>query len=315
MKKNFEIKVPGTDFIIKSNTIYTVLPKPDPNAPDGFREHGTTKVIHPAISNVVGAPYSEEMGVWDTGFYPFSPCLNGMSSKEKEDYVELVTENIVKPIEEIKGQNILHHSNNKFYDDFVINLYNKVSFNTEDPTQLLGLYFAVLSKQLCPKQHLGNPKFKYAAYQVVNREKEISNKEQVSIDKTKAVGEFYKLMNSNKEKLQILLKYLNISSTIIDDEDTFITVFNRFMEDKQDGYRNSKIFLDTLGKFETKEGEEELYIFKALNELYDKDILKNFKSEYFLEGHNLGNSIKHAAMLVASKPELKKLVTESMPQD
>lgn len=312
MKKEFEIKVPGTDFVIKSNTIYTVLPKPDPNAPDAFREHGTTKIIHPDISNTVGAPYSEEMGVWDTGFYKFSPCLAGMNAQEKEDFVKIVNEHIVQPIEEIKGQGVLDHKNNKFYDDFVITLYNKVSFNTEDPFQLLGLYFSVLSKQLCPKQHLGNPNFKFAAYQVVNREKEISNKEQISIDKTKAVGEFYKMLNSNKTKLENILNYLNISSTVIEDEDTFITIFNRYLEDRQDGYRNGKLFLDTLEKFNTKSGEEELYIYKALDTLYGLGKLKLIKQEYYLNDFNLGSSLKIAAMTAVNNPNIKKLITELM---
>lgn len=308
--KKFEIKVPETDFIIKSDTIYTVIPKPDPNAPDAFREHGTTKIIHPDISDTIGAPYSTEMGVWDTGFYEFSPCLVGMNSDEKEAFISLVTKAIVEPIEQIKGKGTLEHRNNEFYDELVIPLYNKVSFNTADPMQLLGLYFAVLSKQLCPKDNVGNPNFKYAAYQVVNREKEVTNLEQIKIDNTKAIGEFYKLMSTDKEKLSIIMKYLNISSTVLEDEDTFISVFSNYLEDKQDGYRNSKIFLQQLNKFDTAEGQEELYIYEALSKLYDQKKLKLFKQEYYLGTHNLGGSIKHAAMTALVNPEIQKLITE-----
>lgn len=316
MKTNFEIKIPGMDFAIKSNTIYTVIPKPDPNAPDGFKEHGTTKLIHPEVTNTVAAPFDVDMGVWDTGFYEFSPCLRGLSKKEQEDHVKLVRKHIVEPVEKIKGDGTLDHSDkNTFFDDFPIALYNKVSFNTADPMQLLMLYLVILGKELAPKEVAGHPQFKKADYQVVNREKEISNKQQIEIDKGKAMGEFYTLLKSDKEKLSIVLTYLGVSTTSMQDEDTFMTVFQRFLNDKQDGYRNSKIFLDTLDKFSSKDGEEELYIYKSLNELYDKGELKVFKQEYYLREHNLGNSVKHAAMFVATKPELKKLVVELNADD
>jgi len=311
MKTEFEIKIPGIDFVIKSDTIYTVIPKPDPNAPDGFKEHGTTKLIHPDVTNTVAAPFDVEMGVWDTGFYELSPCLRGMDKKEQEEHVKLVRKYIVEPVEKIKGVGTLDHSaKNTFFDDFPIALYNKVSFNTADPLQLLMLYLVILGKDLAPKELSGHPQFKKAAYQVVNREREISNKQQIEIDKGRAIGEFYALLKSDKKKLGILLTYLGVSTTSMQDEDTFITVFQRFLNDKQDGYRNSKIFLDTLDKFSSKEGEEELYIYDSLNQLYDKGELKVFKQEFFLREHNLGNSIKHAAMFVSTKPELKKLVVE-----
>ena len=316
MNTKFEIKVPGMDFIIKSDTIYTVIPKPDPNAPDGFKEHGTTKLIHPDVTNTVAAPFDVDMGVWDTGFYTYSPCLKGMSEEEKKSHVDSVNKHIVEKVELIKGKGVLRHgADNNFFDDFPITLYNKVSFNTAEPLQLLMLYLVVLGRDLAPKEYVGHPLFKKAAYQVVNREKEISNKQQIEIDKSKAIGKFHGLLNSDRDKLAIILSYLGISNTSIEDDDTFITVFTRFLNDKDDGYRNSKIFLDTITKFSDKDGEEELYIFKALQELSAKGDLKVFKQEYYLGEHNLGNSIKHAAMYASSKPDIKKLIMETQAED
>lgn len=316
MNTDFEIKVPGMDFVIKSNTIYTVIPKPDPNAPDGYKEHGTTKLIHPDVTNTVSAPYDINMGVWDTGFYSLSPCLRGLSEKEKEAHVANVQEHIVDKIEQIKGKGALdHNSKNDFFDNFPITLYNKVTFNTAEPGQLLMLYLALLNREVAPKEYVGHPLFKKAAYQVVNREKEISNKQQIEIDKSIAIGEFYKLLKSDTEKLSIILRYLGISTTTIKDENTFMTVFTRFLEDKQDGYRNSSTFLNTLKKFTGDDGEEELYIYKSLNDLYDQGELKLFKQEFFLGEYNLGNSIKHAAMYVVNKPEIKKLIMEKTTED
>jgi len=312
----FEITVPGTDFVIKSDTIYTVLPKPDPSAPDGFREHGTTKIIHPDVGVTHGAPYDSDMEIWDTGFYPFSPCLKGMSEIDKAKHLKDTAEFIVKPVESIKGKDILlHNANNKFFDEFAITLANKVVFNTGNPIELLSLYFSILSKELCPKANVGNPMFKQASYMVVNRDTEISNKEQIEIDNARATGEFYTLLKSDKEKLTKIFKYLRIADTSIEDEQTFISIFNRFLRDKQDGYRNSKIFLEHLDKFSKEAGEEELHLFSMISNLYDKKEIELVKSEYYIKGINLGASLKHAAMTAAKLPEVKKLIVELSSSD
>lgn len=308
---DFIIKVPGTTFEIKSNTIYTVKPKPDPTAPDGFREHGTTKVIHPDIGDTITAPFDIDMGVWNTGFYDHAPCLRGIQLKEKNDHLSNVIKHIVTPVEEIKGKGALrHNADNTFFDEFVVTLTNKMAFNTAEPLQLLALYVAVLGKQLAPSDEVGNPAFKHASFQVVNRDKEISTREQSTIDSGRAMGEFYYLLKTDKEKLLTIFKYLNISDTLIVEPDVFISVFNRFLTDRQDGYRNGKIFLDHVEKFSTEAGEKELQIFEMLNDLYKAKEVKVIKKEYYLKSKNLGNSLKHAAAKVAIDDELHKLVIE-----
>ena len=118
------------------------------------------------------------------------------------------------------------------------------------------------------------------------------------------------MLKSDKEKLLTIFRYLKVSDTLIQDEGTFITVFNRFLNDKEDGYRNGKIFLEHVDRFATEEGEEELNAFKLLNDLYAQKQVKVIKKEYYLKNINLGNSLKHAATKVANDPELYKLVLE-----
>lgn len=311
-KKNFQLKVPGTNFVIKSNTIYTLKPKPDPNAPDGFKKHGTTKVIHPEIGDTISMPFDTEMGVWDTGFYDYSPCLRGMDPQEREKFIEDVNEIIVKPVESIKGQDRLRHTaDNQFFDEYVVTLANKMAFNTANPLELFGLYLSLLGKQICPSDQVGNPAYKHAAFQVVDREKQRSSEEESSINNSKAIGKFYMLLQTDKDKLLNIFDYLGISRTAILDEETFITVFNKYLEDKQDGYRNGKIFLEHVAKFSTEDGEEELNAYSMLNDLYKKgDAVKVVRKEFYLKEHNIGNTIKHGAAKVVNDKELYKLLIE-----
>jgi hypothetical protein len=184
-------------------------------------------------------------------------------------------------------------------------------FNTAEPLQLLMLYIAVLGNQLAPKEQVGNPAFKHAAFQVVNRDKEISNKEQSNIDNSKATGEFYMLLQNDKNKLLKIFRYMGISRTTIQDEDTFITVFNKFMNDKTDGYRNGKIFLEHVNKFKTEQGENELNVFDILSTLVDKGVVKIVRQEYYFNGTNLGNTLKNAAYKVVNDEKLHVEVIEA----
>jgi hypothetical protein len=314
--KDFEITVPGTKFKILPNRIYTVLPKSDGSAPDGFKDHGTTKVLHPDVGVTMNPPFSIAMQVWDTGFFEFSPCLNGMTEEQKEAHLAVTKEHLVEPVERLRGEGYLkHNKDNANLDDLVIPLANKTSFNSNDPLQRLALYFAVLGKELCPKELEGSPLYRQAAYVVVNRENVIANKEQKGIDESRAMGEFYSLLKTDKSKLVKIFKYLGISSTSIEDENTFITVFNRFLQDREDGFRNSTIFLNSIAKFKTKEGLEELHLFQLISDLYTKGEIKIIRSEYHLKDIVLGSTIKHSSMFAVSNPEVKKMIVELSAQE
>jgi hypothetical protein len=260
------------------------------------------------VGDVVTAPFDISMGVWDTGFYEHSPCLRGMDKESVRKHITQTQKHIVAPVERLKGAGTLnHHENNKFFDTFVINLENKVIFNTAEPLQLLMLYLAVLGRQLAPKAEVGNPQFRPASFQVVNRDREVSNREQIDIDTSKATGEMYRLLFSDKDKLLKIFKYLGISRTAIQDENTFITVFNRYLQDKTDGYRNGKIFLDNMARFSTEEGENELNIYHMLNDLQSADVIKIVRQEYYLGDRNLGNTLKTAAQMVVRDDSLQRV--------
>lgn len=310
----FEIKVPQTNFVLKSDSIYQIQPKTDASAPDGFKEFGTSKIISPNIGNTVHAPYNDTMQVWDTGFYKSSPIYRGLSEAEREKMVEMLEKYIVKPVEELKGEGTLHHQNNEFYDDFGIDLRAYRVFNTNDVLQRLALYLAVLGKEVAPKDQESNPLFKSAQYVVVNKEEAVNVRQEREMERNEAIGIFYALMNSDKEKLHDLLDYLNISSSKTTDKATLNTVFNRWLSDKTSGYQNSKIFIETYNKFDDEEGTEELYMYKKLKELEAKGYIKSKRGEIFLDGNPIGANHKLAASYLMSNSDQRRKFAELAQQ-
>lgn len=313
----FEFQVPGTDFSIKANTIYKVTTKVDPEAPDGFVEHKTTKVIHPDVTTSVGAPYDVGMEAWNTGFYKSSPCLRGMSDEQKEAIIKVLTEHIVKPVEAIKGEGRLSHDkSNEFWDSFRIPLGTEIVFNTANPIELLQLYLAILGKNLAPKEMENHPNFKKAQFCVVNNEDAVSVKQERDLEKLEANGLFYTLYQSDKDKLFKLMDYLGIVSSDKTDMATLSSAFMAHLEDKSpSGYQNSKIFIDTFNKFSTERGEQELYLYGILKELYKKNIVRVVRGEVYLDDISLGNSFKLAAEAAAQDLEITKKLVELSQND
>ncbi len=313
----FEFQVPGTDFSIKANTIYKVTSKLDPEAPDGFVENKTTKVIHPDVTTSVGAPWDTAMEAWNTGFYKGSECLRGMSAEEKDSIIKVLTENIVRPVEAIKGAGRLtHEKDNEFWDTFRIPLGTEVVFNTANPVELLQLYLAILGKNLAPKSLENHPNFKKAQFCVVNNEDAVSAKEERDHERLKATGLFYTLYQSDKQKLFNIMDYLSIVNSDKTDEKTLSSAFTAYLEDKSPtGFQNSKIFVDTFNRFQGEAGEQELYVYGLLKSLYKKDIVKVVRGEVYLDDISLGNSFKLAAETASKLPETVKKLVELSQND
>jgi hypothetical protein len=252
------------------------------------------------------------MEIWNTGFYKAAPCLRGLTPEQKEAIVDVLKKHIVDPVEAIKGVGKLAHDNgNSFWDSFRIPLGTEIVFNTANPVELLQLYLAILGKNLAPKALETHPNFKKAQFCVINSEEAISAKQETDLEKLEANGLFYTLFQSDREKLFNILDYLNIVSSDKTDKATLSSAFLAYLEDKTPtGFQNSKIFVSTYSKFKGDKGENELYTYGIIKELYKKDIVKVIRGEVFLDSTSLGNSFKLAAEYVASNEELSERLIE-----
>lgn len=315
MSKEFSITVPQTNFKIKNDSIYKIIPKLDASAPDGFKDHNSTKVISPDIGNTVHAPFNTDMNVWDTGFYKHSPVYRGVPEEERDIIIKQLQEHIVKPVEAIKGEGILsHQETNTFFDDFKIDLRANRVFNTADPLERLALYLAIVGKELAPKDQQSNPMFGKAQYAIVDNEADMNIRQERELERNRAIGIFYTLSENDRDKLYNILEYLDITNTRVTDTATLNSIFNRWIEDKTSSFQNSKIFIKTYEKFKTDEGEEELYMYKALKDLHSKGLVKEHRGNIVLDTKVLGAGYKQAASALMTSTEDRKKIAELRQQ-
>lgn len=303
------------DFDIKKDTLYEIKEKLDTSAPDGFKEYNTTKVLSDTVVDTFpGAVFDRERGIWDTGLYPTSSAfMRAIQPEIRVAALKALKENIVKPIEEEKGENVLDQnaSNNRFWDSFRIDLQRGKVFDTAKAEDLLRLYLLLIHRRVTPKHMESHPEFKQpiSMYCIVDKDSSVSREAEKEMRQAKASALFYNLLSTDREGLIRVVDYLGISATNATEDAVLYTIFGNFIKSKEDKYQNDKIFIETVEKYQTEEGEEEIFIHAKLKELYIKGKVKNKKGEIWIDDVFVESGWKNAARKVKEDKELKQIFT------
>lgn len=310
-EENFQVTVNG--FSIKAKTLYQITPKPDGDALDGYREHRTTKILDPVAGThtIPFAVWDDEKGVYDTGLYMNSRALRKLypDEKQRKQVVNLLTKNIVVPVENIKGENVLDHKNNEFWDEASIILSKDRILDTSNAIDLLALYSAILHGNLAPEGEEDSPKYKNKAqFCVQNKESVMELKHKKDLERNQAIGMFFVLLKDSKEQLVVLLDYLGISSSDNPDDAALNSTFTQWLNDKDSGYQNASEFNRVYDLFQTPEGKEEIMTFSNLKKLFRAGRIRKAAGTLYLGDSELGGSFKTAAKAVMKSKELQEEV-------
>lgn len=297
-------------FQLKKNTLYEITEKMDSSAPDGFKEYSTTKVLSETIvDSFPGAIFDSVRGVWDTGLYDTSRAFQSSVSKDLQASVlkRLQTE-IITPIEKEKGKGILDHSvsNNRYWDDFNIKVAKGTIFNTEKVDDLLKVFLLLIHYKVTPKEMESHPAYKKSMYCIVDKESLISRKAEKQMRTVKANALFHDLLKSNKNSLIQVLDYMGMRVNDSTPEASLYSMFDNFLKD--DKFQNDKIFIDSVEKYETEEGQEEFYMHHKLKDWYTKNKkVKKGKDGIYMDGVYVDKDWKQAARKIQKDVELKEI--------
>lgn len=299
-------------FSIRENTIYEVKEKPDYNAPEGFIEYGTTKVLTNGISNEEpAAVWNPTMGVWDHGMFVDSPFLRTAipEATARTKAVEILKEYILDPIEAIKGEGAFDISakNDSFWNNYNISVKRGIAFNTAIPEDLFQLYILVLSKRLTPVNMISHPEFKTSQYIVLDKEESVRRESDKVVRTVRAYELFGSLKSTNKANLISVLDFAGlkgVSETTSDN--TLSLAFKNFIEDKNQGVQNSEEFIK-LAEATDKNTKTKLATYSKLKEYYKKGLVRKINKDFYIEDTFIGTSLKGAAEAIVSSKELTKL--------
>lgn len=310
------IKIHGVPFETK-DTVYEVVPKYDADAPDGYRNNKTTKILDfDAGQNTVSALYDDGIGLWDTGLYKDSPMYRGLGEEAKESLHNQIQELIVEPFERMFGKDKLdpRDKDSKFWNyvdtnSFKVDLYQGKLFKTKNPLDLLKLFICLANKDLAPKKHESSPQFRKAQFCVENKEEVKSSKVENDMLDMEVNGRFYSLLEQPKT-LQPILTYIGVKNIDVKNKEMAITLFKRFVEDKGQAYQNKKMFLDAISLESSKQGRKEIVYYSYLTDLSKKGKLVKQGDNYVIGETEIGNNLKAAAKFVSNKPKLQQAIDE-----
>ncbi len=298
------------DFDVHSDSVYVVNDKRDLDAPSGYINVGVSKLPSRGVGETFQVRFESRdngrTGVWDTGFDEYSPCYKSRSIEEARSVVKGLKTNLLTPYRKVIGvEDAFEKTNEAFFLKTRFHIYSGKTYNTNDPVDLMELYFGLLTNQLTPKGQEGNSKFNDSSYIVIDINKNMTTKVSRTIEKFKAIGSFQGMLKADRERLMSILEYTGTSFSNTVDDNTLITMFSEYLDG---GVKDNRveIFNGLVDETETESGMEKVYLYRALKLESKKPNTKITKSGgvYFYDGMELGPELKSSVENITKNSKL-----------
>jgi len=312
--KKQSIRIANTD--ITMGDIFKIVPKPDLDAPSGFIQHGTSKLLVRGIKEIRSISFDERTRMWNTGFDTEDDCNKSLKREEKSALISLYNKIIKEPYEK-KYKEDANNVNDDFWGGFSIDIFTNREFDTKNEKDMFELYHVLKQGYVCEEREKDATLQRSAMYCIKNIKKQQTQTEQKQEDKLEAMVTFSTLLGSVGDKkneddtLYTVLEWMNISNIRGADKETLKkTVLKRF-EDEKSGNDNIKRFLEAFKMTKDKNSKDEMDLFSMLTKLNHAKKLEYRQKQYFLDGERLGNHLKEAAKIAATDSKIKDMVSQA----
>lgn len=308
---NIVASVNGLD--IKEGAIYKVLHKPDSTGLDGYAQEGATKLPSEGVMEVFQCKYvmtdpNNRTGVWDTGFYPESPCYANIDEKEAKVIVKALKDNIVTPYERKYGVGILSHENDTFWNAKYFVLEEGGVFDMSNVEQRLTLYMAMRNRKLTPSDKINDVSFRGSFYCIQDVNKVRNRNIDRMADEMRAGSMFTTLGKTNQNLLKAVMSYVGFAAFSADsDEKTRLGMFGNWLKsDANNVYK----FLEAIDLSEDKANSDVLFIYYKLPLAVKRKIIEREQGVYVYKSELLAGDLKTVARRINSTPEFEDLKLE-----
>ncbi len=319
--KRATIRVANTDIHIGET--YEVIGKRDLDAPSGFIENNTTKLLMAGIQEVRCVPYDSDIERFNTGFEVHSPCNFKIPREEKEVLVAQYVKFIKEPFEKAYNKDTsainidFWAGNNQGAKPYMLEIWTGKKFDTSKTKDLFDLFHALKQGFICEEGEKDSDLQK-ASYCIKNATKVISLQEERENNKFEATATFSVLLGTvdadENDTLYTILEWMQISNIRGADKDTLKRTFLKLLSNEKTGYDSAKRFLEAYELSNSDKGREKMEVFAMLSKLHLKRKIEFKRNQYFLEDEYLGNHLKGAAETALQKPELRELIVKAYEQ-
>jgi len=300
-----KIKIGNT--IIEKGKKYILDHKFDGSAPDGLKKIEATRLPFEKNTIVDCINYDENQNMYDTGFYPQSPCLQYYTNAEKEELVPVYIKEVKKPFEALKNVDLSAHETNEFLKHYRYELYVNKEFDTNKPIEMYELFNALLQGYVCNKDEK-NPFYRNNAQFNISNPQDVKNKSREKTKKRRqAFEKFVVMADSNRDKLDLVLEYIgrdNPSKVDVEDlKDDYSIIIN----DQKTGMDFVERFLEASVKYDSEAGKEEMEFFAGAKRLQKASKIKKDKRGFVTATGEqfLGSSLQDIAKFCMNKDSVQ----------
>ncbi len=303
-------------FEVKRGHIYLVGDKLDKTAPSGMRDKRMTKFPQAGVEEIfhVGCMQIGTSGavVWDTGFYPESYCFKNESDpKNRQKLAKSRFDNVLKPYRAATANSkaFEHEDNDKFFDQTRFKVYTDLLLNADDPIQLMTLYFALMTKYVCPDEKQGDPAYVSTSYVIKDVAKNSKDRNEKASLQFEVIGAVSTLLTTDEAKLRSILNWLDMPVTETASKDTLIGIVMQYIEGSSE---KPQTLLKLISDADTQVGLDKFNIYKKLKEVHRKSgkITKSSSGMLSYNGIEIGADFKGASDNIAKDSILSDIKKE-----
>lgn len=311
-KNSVKLKIANTEFEL--GDILEITPKLDLDAPSGFQQHGTSKLLMAGIAENFSISFDEDLQMWDTGFDEIHSINKDLPKGEKKAIVDSYVKQIKEPYEKRFNKTLDSTEDNNFWPNYIVEVYKGRKFETNNIKDLLDLYLILRNGMACEEKET-NFYLKKANYNITNVKQVKSIQEKKQDTMFSAMGTLKVMLDSFDPKkddtIYTVLEWINIPNVRGADKDTVKNVVLKQFSNEKTGYDTCRRFLNAYEMTEDKVNKEIMENFSVLNKLSQKRVIEFKKRQYYINGELLGNNLKEAAENIKNDKELNSLVEEA----
>jgi len=307
-KEVSEFKVGGVT--IKVGQKYILDHLSDPSSKVGtkkfpFNGSGVTDCVY----------FDSQKNVYDTGFYEGSYCLQAYTKAEREELVPIYVNQIMKPYEEFRNEDLNHAEKNKFWEKFRYEAKVNKEFDTNKADDLFELFQIILQGLACEKNEK-NPFYRQNAQFTISNPQTTKNKnKENSKTKSEAIQKLNILADADKEKLDLVLNYIGREATNKVDKEDLKTIYFEVITEPKTGLDFAERFNEACDSYETPTGKEKMEYFHAANELLKLRKIKKITGKGFFTEHGeifLGLTLQGVAEFCLNKASQQAKAIEEL---
>lgn len=294
---------------------YVLDNKFDASAPEALQKIETTKFPFEGSGITDCVNFDNVKGIYDTGFYNTSYCLNKYK-EEKEELVNIYVKQIKEPYEKMTNKSLAQDSNNDFWQNYRYEAYANKEFDTNDPMQLMDLFQVIIQGVACDKNEK-DPFYRQGAQFIISNPNLVKNKnKERSRTRLKAIQMLTTLADADKDKLDLVLEFNGRDNTgKVAAEDVKLIYFEVFNNPKT-GLALAEKFIETCENYETEKGKETMEFFYAINKLYKfRKIIKDKRGYVTLDGVYLATTLQDIAKFCLNRDSAQYKAIEALIEE